>query len=137
MTQRLQRRRRALVALAMLAASVRLVLDGLAFLGTRPPVGQPWMSNLFLWGVLTAVLPNGERPAATAPNWFARHRVGVSVALLAFVLGAAWTGVASGGTGHTSLANQLISDLLYLLAFGFWFRDSGQPAGLVSSSRTT
>ena len=68
MTQWLQRRRRTLVALAMLAESVLLVLDGLAFLGVRPPVGQLWMSNLCLWGVLTAVLPRVERSAATTPS---------------------------------------------------------------------
>ena len=135
MTQRLHRHRRAVVTLAMLAVFVQLVLDGLALLGMRPPTGQSQMLNLLLFGVLAAVLPR-DQPAA-APNWFARHRVGVSVALLAFLLGAAWTGAAFGRAGHTSLASQRISDLLYLLAFGFWFRDSGRPTGLIPSNRTT
>ena len=136
MVQWLQRHRRAVVALAMLAAAVRLVWDGLAFLGVLPPTGQPWVPNLLLLIALAALLPRNGRPTV-ASNWFARHRIGASVLLLALVLGAAWAGAAFERTWHTPLASRLIPDLLYLLAFGFWFRDFGQPAGLVSSSRTT
>ena len=136
MTQWLQRHRRAVVAFAMLAASVQLVLDGLALLGARPPTGQSWVLNLLLFVALAAVLPRNAQPAV-APNWSVRDRVGASVILLTLVLGAAWAGIAFERAGHTPLASRLISDLLYLLAFGFWFRDFGRPAGLVSLSRTT
>ncbi len=136
MMQWLQRHRRAVVTLAMPAVSVRLVLDGLALLGVLLPIGQPWVPNLLLLIALVAFLPRNGRSMVT-PNWFARHWVGASVILLPLVLGAASAGAAFERTGHTPLASRLMSDLFYLLAFGFWFRDCGQPAGLVSSSRTT
>lgn len=136
MVQWLQRHRRAVVALAMLAVSVRLILDGLALLGVLPPTEQPWVPNLLLLVALAAFLPRNGR-STVAPNWFARHRIGASVILLALVLGAAWASTAVERTWHMPLASRLISDLFYLLAFGFWLSDLGQRAGLISSSRTT
>ena len=93
------------------------------------------MPDLLPLFALAAFPPRNGR-SRVAPNWFARHRVGASVILLAFVFGTAWAGVALERTWHTPLASRLIPDLFYLLAFGFWFRGFKRPAGLVSASRT-